>query len=226
MLDILKKTVARVEVDEPCRPNGTAFLVERHLAATARHVLDGHKEATLVFVDWEEDDRQRRVTGVRLHPGHDLAILELDRACPEHVAPLELVLARPERGERWMTFGFPREVPDGHVLPGDWETVADPTSRDESLEERLLQLRSMSAGYDLGGFSGAPCVVRGFIVGVLTDQLHRAGGDFVKTPSLDTVYALPAELLLRCAPELVLREEFASDADLRSRLLYMLYEFW
>lgn len=196
MLQRLKRTVARVEVDQ--KPNGTAFLVDRRHVATALHVLAGLSSVDLVFVEWPEQDRRRRAKRTWRHPaGYDVAILELDRECPHDVQPVPWAAVVPGAGERWSTFGFPSQVLDGHVLFD--ESVTDPLRLVASWDVRVLQLNTQSAQYELGGFSGAPCAIRGAIVGIVTHQLRRQPpGDVERTvgePSLDTLYALPIELL-------------------------------
>lgn len=196
MLEALKRTIARVELDG--KPNGTAFLVDRKHVATALHVLDRRSTVDLVFVEWSGGDRKRVATRIWRHPAYDLAILKLDRECPSGVQPLPWATT-PATGDRWSTFGFPAQVPDGHPLVD--ERINDPSLLIDDLELRILHLHTLQAHYDLGGFSGAPCAVDGAIVGVIADQLRRkpSGGteQTVREPSLHTLYALPITLLAR-----------------------------
>lgn len=194
MLEALKRTVARVELDG--RPNGTAFLVDRKHVATALHVLGRSSTVDLVFVEWPVGDRKRVATRTWRHPAYDVAILELDRECPTGVHPLPWAAA-PATGARWSTFGFPAQVSDGYPLVD--ERITDPSLLIEELELRILHLHTLVAQYDLGGFSGAPCAVGGAIIGVIAYQLRRTppGGaeQIVREPSLHTLYALPITLL-------------------------------
>jgi hypothetical protein len=196
MLQRLKRTVARVDVDG--KPTGTAFLVSRTHVATAAHVVDGGGAIKLVFVEWPTSDRTRKATAQRWrHPaGYDVAILELDRPCPASIEPLPWRAAPPDVGAVWSTFGFPSELPDGYS-PDDG-VIRDPALLIDALELRVLQLGTPSANDDLGGLSGAPCTIGGAIVGVLTHQLkRRAPGSTERTgaaPSLATLYAMPMAL--------------------------------
>jgi len=189
--------VARVEING--KPNGTAFLIDSTHVATALHVLKGRAQVELVFVEWEMNVRRR--TGLRVwrHPaGIDLAVLELDRACPEDVEPLSWSREPPVPCESWMTFGFPAEVSDGHPLLGN-EYVVDPQRRVDGWDLRVWQLFTPAAHYSLAGMSGAPCVIEGEVRGVLTHQLCRHGDGLKEgaapspspTPALHTVFALP-----------------------------------
>src|SRR6185503_10435951 len=195
MLESLKRTIARVEFDG--RSNGTAFILDRKHAVTALHVLDRRSTVDLVFVEWPGADRKRVATRTWRHPAYDVAILELNRECPSGVQPLPWSTT-PVTGDRWSTFGFPAQVPDGHPLVD--ERINDPSLLIEELELRILHLHTLEAQYDLGGFSGAPCVVGGAIVGVVAYQLCRTPPDgdsqTVREPSLHTLYALPIALLV------------------------------
>src|SRR6185503_16715216 len=193
MLEALKRTIARVDLDGI--PNGTAFLVGRKHVATALHVLGSRTTVDLVFVEWGAD-RRRVAKRTWRHAAYDVAILELDRECPAGVEALPWATT-PATGDRWSTFGFPGEVEDGEPLVD--ERINDPSFLIEEMELRMLHLHTLDAGEDLGGFSGAPCVVGGVIVGVLAYQLRRTppGGteQTVREPSLHTLYAFPITLL-------------------------------
>ncbi|WP_437995673.1 trypsin-like peptidase domain-containing protein [Sorangium sp. So ce185] len=216
MLHRLKQAVARVEVDG--KPNGTAFLIDPEHVVTAHHVLLGQKAVTLRFAEWSAASPDVSLTGnddgvrscqLSWQPanGADLAVLKLDRRCPLNVAALSLG-ALPEVDAEWSTFGYPRGVPGGHRLAGG--KVRDPGKLVEPLTYRFLQLETSAARERLSGYSGGPCVVDGLVVGVLTSQLTRfaqdiepsmsasAGGPataMTRCPSLDTLYALPVDLL-------------------------------
>lgn len=193
-LQKLKRTIARVEIDG--KPNGTAFLVDHSHVATALHVLSGRSRADLVFLEWPEHDRTRAGSLSWRHlAGYDLAILELDRKCPGDVEPMPWSTTAPAEGDFWCSWGFPTEVVNGHTI-GD--KIKDPSLLIGAWNLRILQLDTPAAKYDLGGMSGAPCMVAGYIVGVITHQLRRMLGgrdEQVKEPSLNTLYALPITLL-------------------------------
>lgn len=200
LLQGLKQTVAQVVVDG--KPNGSAFLVDSNHVATALHVLDGVSEVVLRFM--AVSGSQAVSYGAKVvwqHLEVDLAVLKLDRVCAIPVLPW----AREVReGERWLTFGFPTGVPGGHSL--DQGKLVDAHKRVPGLSSTVLQLRVSEARERLSGFSGAPCVIEGAVVGVLTNQLTRRSnvakpqvGGAERVPSFETVFALPIGLLRACA---------------------------
>jgi hypothetical protein len=190
----LKRTIARVEIDE--KPNGTAFLVGRKHVVTALHVLAGRRQVQLVFPEWPKIDPPLVGTLSWRHPaGYDVAVLDLQRACPDDVEPLPWASAAPIDGDSWSSWGFPSQVPNGYTTS---DQVRDPSLLIAEWDLRVLQLETPAATYDLGGMSGAPCVIGGAIVGVISHQLRRTlsdGAEEVWAPSLNTLYGLPIELL-------------------------------
>src|SRR4051812_13172387 len=115
MLQRIKRTIARVEIDGV--PNGTAFLISRKHVATALHVLAQQSLDHLVFVEWSRSDRKRVGARRWIDPrGNDVAILELDQECPADVEPVPWAASAPVTGDRWITFGFPSQLPNGHLL--------------------------------------------------------------------------------------------------------------
>ena len=142
------------------------------------------------------------------HPaGQDVAVLKLDRPAADEVRPLRWG-GLPKAGDRWQTFGFPNRVVHAFFD----EVIEDPALPITRLSESLIQLRTAKAQEGLGGVSGAPCVVDGKIVGLVSFQLQRfsdvAGGPAgdnapdslwqESRPSLQTLYALPISLLDGC----------------------------
>ena len=198
----LKRSIARVEIDGT--PNGTAFLVDYSHVATALHVLAGRPEVDLVFPEWPRRDRKRRGILTWRHPsGADVAVLKLDRDCPEDIRPAPWATTEPSAGDSWISWGFPSQIPHGHTL-GD--RVNDPSLLIPDLNRRILQLETPAAGYDLRGMSGAPCLIGDSVAGVITHQLQRSlpgresqvqepSMEQVWQPSLDTLYALPIKML-------------------------------
>lgn len=193
--DDLKKTIARVDVNG--RPCGTAFLVDRDHVATAAHVLT-HHVVDLVFPEWHLSDRERVGTVAWRHPANgDVAILKLDRSCPAEIVPVQWGKLSPKSSWSWSTFGFPSGCPNGISLTN--EKVTDPDWGIYDGRLRVFQLDTKLARESLRGLSGAPCVVADAIVGVIAIQLRRpaegAPLDAEKTPSLNTLIAMPINLL-------------------------------
>ncbi|GEM_PF-6066950 len=178
---MLKAAVARVQADGG--PQGTGFLVRQTHLVTCAHVLGRDPDslaerATLTFADGRTVGASR----VWVHERLDLAVLALDHPAP--VAPL-LRGEVPERGAAWESWGFPDQVDHGHPFTGK---VSDPAL--DIGPVRTLLLETGAARERLSGVSGAPLVVSGRVVGVITWQLTRDG-----KPSLDALYALPIAAL-------------------------------
>jgi hypothetical protein len=198
----LDSTVARVDLSD--RPNGTAFLVNREHAVTALHVLDGYTAVRLFFSQWPRDNHRDAVRCWRHPGGQDVAVLKLDRPAPGEINPLPRG-DLPKAEDKWYSFGFPNGNPHPFVA----EKVEHPALRFTGLNGSFIQLNTAKAQEGLGGLSGAPCVVGGRIVGLVSFQLQRfsepesdrAGEDNprsllqVSHPSLQTLYALPISLL-------------------------------
>lgn len=188
-LQQLKEIVACVFAGDV--PNGAAFLIDESHVVTALHVLNRRREVRLHFPEWRSytDAGERTATLQWVHPaGLDLAVLTFAPDCPAQVTILPWGKA-PGVGTGWYTFGFPRNVPGGHVSAGN-NIVEDPEKRVEGIPSSFMQLSSDIAAQDLGGFSGAPCVVGGEIIGVLAHQLYRDD-----EPLFKALYGLPMALL-------------------------------
>jgi SLOG cluster2 len=121
----------------------------------------------------------------------------------------------PAASDEWTSWGFPAKVPNGHTMNG---TVRDPGLHIESWDLRILQLETPDARDALGGMSGAPCMISGSLVGVLTHQLERklsASRKEIPKPSFNTLYALPISLLFAgpVAPPVFEEEETGQSFD-------------
>jgi S1-C subfamily serine protease len=160
------------------RSLGSGFIVDdRGLVVTNYHVIEGEKEATVIF----PDKTRSQVEGfLAILPGKDLALLRI-QAGGRRLQALRLAEQAPAKGEKVYAFGAPMglsgSVSDGIVAalrPGEdvRETLRKLANRDIYAE--LL-------GYDLDaqwiqttapvspGNSGGPLVnARGEVVGINT----------------------------------------------------------
>lgn len=185
----LKEMVACVFAGDVA--NGAAFLIDESHVVTALHVLNRRREVRLQFYEWQsyEDDGMRTATLQWRHSaGLDMAVLKFVPDCPAQISILPWGKV-PGADTTWYTFGFPRDVPGGHASTGN-NLIEDPEKRLPGIPGSVMQLTSDIATQDLGGFSGAPCVVGGEIVGVLAHQLYRDD-----KPLFKALYGLPMELL-------------------------------
>jgi len=222
-LDRLKRTTARVDIDG--RQNGTAFLIDRNHVATALHVLNGRKQVDLVFPEWPIRARTRIGTlAWQDLDDLDIAILELNRECPADIDPMPWVTKPPSASDEWTSWGFPAKVLNGHTMKG---TVRDPRLHIERWNLRILQLETPDARDAISGMSGAPCMISGSLVGVLTHQLYRKLTEKRKEipqPSFNAVYALPISLLFAgpVAPPMFEDEDVGQSFDEMIRMAEML----
>lgn len=168
VLERLQLSVARITGLEG--QIGTAFVFSRTLAITCAHCIASTgdprgKRVSLNFTEWLPPAGVHRTgTVLAAHGDVDVAILELDRPLPVDALPL---IATAAAGAEWMSFGHPLSAErDGMVLRG--RTVADP--RAGAWQRRMIQLHFPDAEFKLEGASGAPIVVDGGIVGVLSLQ--------------------------------------------------------
>jgi hypothetical protein len=159
---------------------GSGFVIdEQGLIATNYHVIEGAKQAELVF----HDKTKAEVEGfLHVLPGKDLALLRIQPGAIRLVA-LPLADAEPAQGEKVLAFGAPigfsDSVTDGIVsAPRTGENVRN------TLREMLNRDVYVEKGYDLDarwiqttapishGNSGGPLVNnRGEVVGINTWSL-------------------------------------------------------
>lgn len=198
----VKLAIARVDASGKEKATGTAFHIGNGFAVTALHVvaetavspplfaekitltfLDKHStEATVVKDIWDE--------------AGDWAVLKCTN--PPNVPVMEMQPV-PVKGADWGAFGYPEIQPEGKTIGGQ---VRDATAIYASSE--VIELFSEDAaagqGVRLHGFSGAPCIVDGRVVGVLRATLIEEVVDGKRERKLvtqaGTLYACPGKAII------------------------------
>lgn len=160
------RAIARVEVDggmdAPRR--GTAFLITRELVLTALHVVDGAARIELVFEAGRAVAHTTAATVARQGPGGadgDWALLTCTTPPADTPAlPLDAVI--PVAGPvTWDTFGYAAYGQPGGYFTGVVRGAGSPI--DLRCEELDAQLEGRAQG-----ISGAPCIVDGVAIGLIT----------------------------------------------------------
>jgi Trypsin-like peptidase domain len=194
-LEALKKTIARtslLEADVGFARFGTAFLIsERHLL-TCRHNLRGitgelAKEIEVFFTAWPGDESQKKRLARPVWEGPsgiDLVILETE--LPALGVGYLRCGSFARANAQFQTWGYPLQTPLGHAATG---VIRDPSAVTASGAE-ALQLFAQDAHDRLNGLSGAPVIVDGLVVGVISEQLKEEAGDG-PSPAFDRLDAVP-----------------------------------
>jgi hypothetical protein len=155
---------------------GTAFRVgnPHPVYVTAAHVVSGCRTLAL------DRPHRRGVTAIPVD-GSDLALLiasSADRSEPWPLAGEGTVQSLADDQLVW-TVGYPGGVPAAIIArPAGWLRVRGPHVSGEQLMLRLVEVsrsRAIEGPTDLGGFSGAPVVYGGALIGVFTAVASRRG---------------------------------------------------
>ena len=196
---------ATCRIDAP-GATGTGFLVSGNRIVTCHHVVERAGPGQTVPVMFSEREPSTAIYNGLSDPEHDVAVLEWQTPL-NGIVPLQFAKAA-ERQCVWEGYGYPG-LASGQGLPIDG-VVDDLDGRDQRGRRSLvLTAKKLSAG--LGspphGYSGAPVVVRGHVVGVLKRILEDK--DFPRHVAFGTVYAARTEDFL---DRLLLGEPFADTA--------------
>jgi hypothetical protein len=188
-LESLQRIVAQTRTSSI---QGTAFLVSATHVLTCAHCLGPKEEwarhLDLHFSRWASADRDRQATLIHAAANLDVALLRLDQEASVEALPL---LASAETGREWTSFAHPAQVgEDGLVLRGQVEDAAA-----RVYGKPALQLYCKEGRDQVQGASGAPVMVQGRVVGLLTHQLLGYGRRGQVHPVFNTLYALPVAQL-------------------------------
>ena len=170
-----------VQVPEQGQPgSGTAFSVDDGGSwLTARHVVDGCKQAAIVVADGR--GVAARIT---LDPAGDAAILTTEGGAP--AVPLRALAEPPRRGERAFHPGFPQGHPGevtSRLLGRENLVVRGRGARTESVLVWAEVGRTDDLKGTLSGLSGAPALdSAGRVIGVTVAESPRRGRIYTTAP--------------------------------------------
>ncbi|CAN92436.1 hypothetical protein predicted by Glimmer/Critica [Sorangium cellulosum So ce56] len=177
----------------------TAFHVVADIEASRdNQTLEWHGDgsATVQFRNGQEVSVTLDATTMH-SVDEDWALLRFEGTAPGAIAPLALARLEPRAWRRpWSTFGYGDAQPDkGEAHSGHIELE----------EDKSIQLfdrqAAAGAGGLLSGFSGAPCIFEGHVIGIVIEALQRTErGESIH----GSVYALPIErVVVACGLPLV-----------------------
>jgi len=229
MQDVL--WLARISTDGPAPMTGAGSLISDRQVLTCAHVVHERSRALVRLVN-RPDHPALGATVLRRGPwpdrpggAGDVAVLELDRPVPGHIAgPAPFAPLHGWSGlktPQLAAYGFPA----GH--DGGLSSEVRLTRGGFRMGGELVQLEHDGTGMPLSpGFSGGPVVIAatGEVVGIVTaaqDTLWRGSGDRSR-PAVRLGQMLPGEALARYVPELAERIPGAAlppDAVRELRLL-------
>jgi tetratricopeptide (TPR) repeat protein len=171
--------------------HGTGFLVANERVATCYHVIEGAVTNGRLSVVFEGGEVAAMV--LQTDERNDCAILEVNKA-PSDAAPLNLGGVCSWKAD-WDGYGFPVVARDaGLFLDG---IVSNPKGKDDKNRPSLhLWSRQVGSGMGapLGGFSGSPVMVKGYVIGQLRRIIPDPQGSPGQPPrpAFGMVYATPA----------------------------------
>ncbi|OWT48738.1 HamA C-terminal domain-containing protein [Bacillus sp. K2I17] len=178
-----------------CGEQGTAFLIDKNRAVTARHAVKQNilyqHPIKLEFYISEGNTIIRSARVIDHDKTHDIAILELDKAVTHVNGWLQCSSRKIENVDDWETVGFPRDwITEGEgsrycYIKGDifLRTKTDATAKyDIHLASDYIK-EEWPHGF--GGLSGAPLIVNGDIVGVIIDEEYSAIKSPLKAVSIE-----------------------------------------
>ena len=170
-----------VQVPDHGQPgSGTAFSVDDGGSwLTARHVVDGCREAAIVVADGR--GVAARIT---LDPAGDAAILTTEGGAP--AVPLRAVAEPPRRGERAYHPGFPQGHPGevtSRLLGRENLVIRGRGARTEPVLVWAEVGRTDTLRGTLSGLSGAPALdSAGRVIGVTVAESPRRGRIYTTAP--------------------------------------------
>ncbi len=185
---------------------GTGYLVGPRHIATARHVVDAWAkgERHQVIVGERLDGIRRHATLVEKNDQFDAAVLELDE--PVLVTPLPVAQGL-KYNAIWTSFGFPAtiDVAGNFIRMGGGESppaggipldgfVKDINATSDLGRQAILLVPAHVGGAPLQGFSGAPVVVSGAVIGHLI-RFIPSSNDHEKGV-MNYIYACPISAVL------------------------------
>ena|GEM_PF-6290306 len=190
-----KAPVGRIEVEfvNRTRSRGTCFLVDDRNVLTAFHLLSPEYSH-----DWKSGIRHitiafgHHVTSVDPQQAphdasNDWALLECHDPPPVPPLPVGDVS---ERGVRWESYGFPDYAPDDGAACGGEVRDASATSDDLTAIQLYCLEAAAGDGAPVRGYSGAPCIVNGRVVGLIRSALQHK-----RRSVAGTLYACPLAVL-------------------------------
>lgn len=195
----VKEACARVLAG---KAQGTGYLLRRDLLVTCAHVVSTVGVGGSVVACFQHPDPASGVVRTeicgaveRIEPREDWALIRLQPPLPT-ARPLGSG-GLPRGGARWVAYGFPQQADgQGMLIEG---AVRDPSSH-LSGGQPVMQLFSDDAAAGQGpllhGFSGAPVLVGGRVVGHLRRVLPDASG----RAEMGALFACPAVRYLASLP--------------------------
>lgn len=214
----MRDAIALERIKEACAlvragsQQGTGYLLRADRLVTCFHVVEEALEGALLAATFEHRLADGSTSAIKVGgiieaygKKDDWAVVKLDHAIAGARPLLTAKQLRPEAP--WLSFGFP-SAPLGEPISHGLSvggTVRDPSLRVQN-DTRMIQLFSVdaavAAGPDLRGFSGAPVLVGGLVVGhlcqILPDETGRAGmGQLFACPASRYASALPEQDISR-----------------------------
>src|SRR5699024_1838591 len=178
MKDKYKSAVAQLDCESGII--GTAFLIDKKRAITARHTIDEHLESgSKVFLDFVNKEFPQRIEAKVIFPaepyiGIDIAILEINEEISD-ISPLTISSRKVESGSEWIAYGYSntRRNSGGEVFSG---LVKQANMQNISHEQYDLDLachhpQIIDTNYEVSGASGSPILINDNVVGVLSDKV-------------------------------------------------------
>ncbi len=166
------KITAQVEGQQPTVGTGFIVRLEKDAAyiVTASHVIQGDPKPQITFFPKPQQPFTAKIIGIESENPNGLASLRVSGAVPEGLVALTLDQTSPIiGGEPVMLIGFPRMLAPWAVSTGSLSGLKGLALTFQALIEE--------------GHSGAPLLLNGKVVGVVTDARERMG------------YAVPSSIL-------------------------------
>ncbi len=166
------KITAQAEGQQPKVGTGIIIRLEKDAAyiVTASHVIQGDPKPQITFFPQPQQPFTAQIIGIESKNPNGLASLRVSGAIPEGLVALTLDQTNPIiGGEPVMLIGFPRMLAPWAVSTGSLSGLKGLALTFQALVEE--------------GHSGAPLLLNGKVVGVVTDARERMG------------YAVPSSIL-------------------------------
>ena len=187
---------------------GTAFAVDRQgTFVTARHVIDGCSEVSLV-----RGNRLFRTTVTGAASNRDFAILHAEGIVVE---PFGLQETAPERGDDGFMMGYPQGEPADVYATVIGTTTMRSRGR-YTINERVVawveRERTPVFGGSLGGISGGPVFgENGTIVGTVVAGAPRRGRVYTTNPRVFREAGLVPQVDVVSAPQPLSRDSYSAE---------------